>query len=439
MRLLRPRLPLFFILSAFSLIVHLRPDLFAAGTPPIAGAVKGVAEAEIVRLHQVPDASSEAVGAVARGETLWLVPSVEDWCRVVTEDGVRGWAPKAAFALAPITSSEIPVMAVFAHEEGVGYWHALLGKEGWLTPRLNEILPPDADSPGAPFYATGPNDTRFYLNERGEQLTLPDHRPEGPFRYGLARVRLGNTAYGFVDKSLNLVIPAVWSTAGNFSDGVVYVVDDLDFTQSYLDTSGKTVLQMPEGIQLSADREFGEGLVAFEGEGQRHGFLDRQGRRVLEPVWTLAGVFRGGFCQVSESDFLNGEPLRPFYIDRSGKALQSDQWVASGDFAEGRAVVHFPAIDAYQYIDASGKVLGGATAIYVYADAFSEGLAAVANEDGLFGYINAEGHEHIAPQFDWASAFTRGHAWVEMEGRYALIDKTGQPVTAWFEPPAAAP
>lgn len=429
------RLLLFFSISAILGVAGFPMSLPGADAPPIPGAVKAIAGEEIVRLYKLPEASSEAVGAVTKGESLWIVPTAEDWCRAVTEDGVRGWALKKAFAVGE--PAAIPVLAARGYTEGIGRWHALLGKEGWLTPPLSEILPPDEASPGAPFYATGPGDTRFYLNDRGERLTLPEHNPEGPFRGGLARVRWGNTAYGFVDASLKLVIPAEWSDAGNFSDGLARVRKDL--TQGFIDKKGALVLDVPFDVILPGNAEFHEGLAAFEGNGLLHGFLDRQGNRVLEPAWTMTGEFSGSFCQVSEDDPLSNEPARFFYIDRTGKALRSDQWSAADDFVEGRALVHFVERDAYQFIDATGQVLANSTILYSTADRFSEGLAAVANADGAFGYLDLSGRLAIPHQFEWAGSFTRGHSWVRKDGQYAIIDKTGQPVTAWFAVPVAEP
>lgn len=428
---MKPSLSLFpclpWLLAVFCLAPHL--PLSGADAPPIPGAVKATASQEIVRLHKLPDASSEAVAAVTKGESLWIVPGSEEWCRAVTEDGIRGWASQKAFAAAA-KAAEFRPLAARGYTVDEGPWHALLGKEGWLTPPLAEILPPDDDSPGAPFFARDFTDSRFYLNDRGERLVPAEHNPEGPFRGGLARVRWGNTAYGFVDASLKLVIPANWDSAGNFSEGLAYVRKDL--TQGYIDATGKLVLDVPYDVILSGDQEFQEGLVAYEGEGQLRGFLDRQGRRVLEPKWTIVTGFSEGFAAVTQDDILGDEPTRYHYIGRTGQALRSDEWSAEGPFSQGRAVVSPTGADARQFIDATGKVVGGGGTFSIAAS-FSEGLAAVGDEDGVLGYVNLEGHLVIPHQFEWAGSFTNGHAWVRRDGRYAIIDKTGQPIAGYFE------
>ena len=64
--------------------------------------------------------------------------------------------------------------------------------------------------------------------------------------------------------------------------------------------------------------------------------------------------------------------------------------------------------------------------VYLYVDFFSEGMAAVKDENGM-GYVNREGEPVIPTQFQTTRAFSDGLAVVEKkDGTYAYIDKTGK-------------
>lgn len=66
---------------------------------------------------------------------------------------------------------------------------------------------------------------------------------------------------------------------------------------------------------------------------------------------------------------------------------------------------------------------------YDYALAFSEGLAAV-SKDGKCGYIDASGKAVIALQYEDTASFSEGLAAVGQNGKFGFIDKTGKTVVA---------
>ena len=56
---------------------------------------------------------------------------------------------------------------------------------------------------------------------------------------------------------------------------------------------------------------------------------------------------------------------------------------------------------------------------------FSEGYAAFQNEQGLYGYIDAQGETVLPFAYEVASRFVNGRAWVKQDGLYRLIDRSG--------------
>ncbi len=54
------------------------------------------------------------------------------------------------------------------------------------------------------------------------------------------------------------------------------------------------------------------------------------------------------------------------------------------------------------------------------------------SRDNLWGYIDENGHERIAPQYDWNEPFSEGLALVSKKDKIAFIDKTGKPITEYI-------
>lgn len=48
--------------------------------------------------------------------------------------------------------------------------------------------------------------------------------------------------------------------------------------------------------------------------------------------------------------------------------------------------------------------------------------------DGLYGYMNAEYQVFVEPQYEEAMLFTEGFACVKKDGRWQIIDLTGEVV-----------
>lgn len=84
------------------------------------------------------------------------------------------------------------------------------------------------------------------------------------------------------------------------------------------------------------------------------------------------------------------------------------------------------------YIDSSGKIV--IKPQFVWAEEFSEGLAAFENEEGKHGYIDESGAVVIQPKFDNWTNFSEGLAAVSIALEWGYIDKTGK----WAIPPQFA-
>ncbi len=195
----------------------------------------------------------------------------------------------------------------------------------------------------------------------------------------------------------------------------------------------------------------------------RYGYMDTTGRVLITTQFKDAQSFSDGFAAV-EVDGKWG------YIDRNGQMMIQPQFLKARPFVDGRARVEVSP-DSWRYIDRTGKVASDIVFKWsIYADDFSEGLAAIYVEDakrfeclpgvdqdvrrqyndegrpyvsssfcGRWGFVDLAGKLVIDPQFIEAFRFSDGLAAVRVRSPnvedqkswlYGYIDRTGARVIA---------
>jgi hypothetical protein len=182
------------------------------------------------------------------------------------------------------------------------------------------------------------------------------------------------------------------------------------------------------------------------------GFIDQQGKIVIEPQFDLTLETLGGKA-FSENLHPVAKDGKWGYIDRRGAVQIPFQFSQAQQFSEGLAAVRVETVRdgqytaKYGYIDHSGALR--IPAIFDNAGAFSEGLACVGRNYKI-GYIDKGGSFVIEPRFDgmspeWstfaegrAGAYQKGAAdpqkhlgGAAQDGLWGYIDKTG----GWTIPP----
>lgn len=257
-----------------------------------------------------------------------------------------------------------------------------------------------------------------YIDRTGIYAILPQFQGAFPFSEGLAHVRLGDGTEGHIDKSGRLVIQG---SSGMMRDGLLIIMEK--DKAIFVDRTGKALFEAPRNAWLVEG-----GLVAFIQNG-RMGFMDRQGREIIPPLYR---------CDVNWRHRQFAERITPVsaklpdgtekfgFIDKTGQVVVDFQYEWAQQFFEGLAVV-FKA-GKYGYVDADGRV--AIPLQYEGADHFSEGLAAV-KVNGKWGFIDTQGRMVIPPQYlgrAWGSPmiFREGMAAVRTETGTGVIDRTGR-------------
>lgn len=186
---------------------------------------------------------------------------------------------------------------------------------------------------------------------------------------------------GFSDEKGNIVIPLKYENAGNFSEGLAWVVENSKF-----------------------------------------GFIDKNDQIVISAKYDFAEDFNNGSAIVE----VNG---KYGLIDKTGEEIIPIKYDDCKRFSEGLAPVR--AGTKWGFIDETG--LEKISPQYDQVDDFSENLAGVDIND-KWGFINKTGQMIIKPQFYSTCQFSEGLAFVyqndKQKWEYLLIDKQGNVISS---------
>lgn len=246
--------------------------------------------------------------------------------------------------------------------------------------------------------------------------------------------------YGYQTKSGEVIIPATFDDARDFSGGLARVnigatrrvAGPMGGKWGYIDEHGVAVIPI---VFLFA-RDFSHGLAHVVTYNWESGYIDTTGRTVIKLArHTSGGDFSEGLAAVSRSeDSGTNRTYLTDYIDTQGKVLFT--LPASGkEFHEGLAAagVQNPEVPSgndgshlYGFIDRKGDWVIQPT--YARVGEFSCGLAPVCvkpetgwNDDARWGYLDISGKLVIEAQFNEARPFYKGFALVHAGGQYVTM------------------
>ncbi len=182
---------------------------------------------------------------------------------------------------------------------------------------------------------------------------------------------------------------------------------------------------------------FTDGLAAVQ-QKQKWGFIDTKGRMVIEPQFVQVGLFSDGMAS-----FRKKQVTDPWgYIDQTGKVVIQPHFDCAEKFRQGIARVGFETRQSkllsriadvgttcdYQFIDRQGKFVPEPVPTHDATGEAGELIPFRKNE--LAGYLNAKGEVVIEPQFQVAAPFSAGLARACKEGLFGYIDQRGEWVIA---------
>lgn len=146
----------------------------------------------------------------------------------------------------------------------------------------------------------------------------------GYFTAGLAWVRTGDDQVGFIDKSNNLVIKPVYVAVKEF--------DPVSERARVKNSAGEWLYINKEGSELRVDADhfgdFSEGLCSLDQSSNSgvYGFIDKEGKWVIEPKFEATGDFHLGVCRVRNNKLWG-------FIDKDGNVIIETKFDGVHDFA----------------------------------------------------------------------------------------------------------
>lgn len=188
-----------------------------------------------------------------------------------------------------------------------------------------------------------------FINQVGEIVIPCDFQLAGDFFDDTTWV-LSNNKYGFIDKLGNKIVPCKYQAAGNFSEGLAAVV--LNDKLGFIDKQGNCIIPFIFDRYVSNMPKFSEGLASVCLNG-KWGYIDRFGNTVIPFVFDMAFDFSGGVARVTTVDYEQFKKYPCWYdnstiifeiskygfIDKDGKQVVECLYNRARDFSSGLARV----------------------------------------------------------------------------------------------------
>ena len=239
----------------------------------------------------------------------------------------------------------------------------------------------------------------FFYDKKGRLLSINKTAP-GPMSEGKAYFKGENGLFGFVDTTGAVVIDSVFRRVGNFSGGLVKVIDTLGRV-GFANESGQMAFTVPIDTEDFDKKlkDFKDGRALFSLQGVKWGYLDREGQLAIDTTYlSISKPFAFGLAIV----------YKPY-----GRARTRTQGQRGP----------FPKL-----IDTGGNTIVELE-VYQKIQAFDEyGIALVQHMDGTWGLYDAKqkaeittSRYHLIEHFEWQTRRSIKHT-----GYYKVIDKSGK-------------
>jgi hypothetical protein len=197
---------------------------------------------------------------------------------------------------------------------------------------------------------------------------------------------------------------------------------------SYFLLNGNDTSQS-EPIASNENEEVITSLHPFTKDGLV-GFINQDGKVIIEETFNRV-ITKRGYAHDELIPVKKTEKGKVGYIDKTGTFVIEPTFEAAFPFQEEIAMVILNG--KVGYIGKDGEFIVEPS--YSFKDFpfsegiemtfFNEGLAAVQVEGKGWGYVDTSGAVVIEPQFEFASRFSEGLAFVKVDEKYGFIDTSG--------------
>lgn len=201
---------------------------------------------------------------------------------------------------------------------------------GYIDKEGNEVIPLGKLSglnscfcEGFAVIGDGYDQKKGYINKKGEIVIPQIYSDAGDFSEGLAPVKSEETKlWGYIDKTGKMIIPMEYEDAKSFSENVAYVVKN--GLAGYIDTSGKTVIDFKFKTDENnfTDKNFYNDLAVAIDDSGKYGYIDKTGNFVIAAKYKEADPFIGDVAFVlSENQAYTNGYGSSFLINNVGERI----------------------------------------------------------------------------------------------------------------------
>ncbi len=253
---------------------------------------------------------------------------------------------------------------------------------------------------------------------------------DGAYEFSGCTQHLHGCKFGVIDKTGKFVVKPIYSKLTRVADDVFDFRLYEKHSGGLIDKTGKVLLDLP---YAEDSWELSEGLIPFSWHRdksdsiERYGFVDLKGNIVIDRKFSFAYPFSEGRALVT--DYSRGSTGNGF-IDKTGELVVSMQFSDAESFCDGVAAVEVIKDDKkrWGFIDLDGKFV--VPPKFERVSNFAEGLACVQlpeEEGGNYGYIDKSEDFALPAIYKDADSFYDNRAIVTMENmKKGIIDRNGK-------------
>lgn len=256
-------------------------------------------------------------------------------------------------------------------------------------------------------------DSTVYINSKDRVKLSSNASTSSLLRNDLFIVKQDGL-YGFIDDDAKQILPAIYGGVTPFYDGYAWVVRRDDYP-SYINKKGELQFTLREAEMVEI---FYEDLARFavkSGKQLSYGFVDKNGDKVIKPIYNDASHFSSGLAAVMGSDKKWG------YINAQGEVFLPAKYNSAKPFNGEEAIVMVNG--KWGIINTEGGYILEPT---MDAIIYDNGLY-IAKHNDVWGWCKGNGEWVIEPQFKLAKRFFDADiAPVLVNDRWGYVNRDGE-------------
>ena len=260
----------------------------------------------------------------------------------------------------------------------------------FITEEGRQIIPnlyDDVDEFSEGLCAVSRNGKYGYINKSGKIEIDYLFDEADPFEDGFALVKVNGKA-SVINRDGEMLVEPKFDDVSIPHDNRILFLDSVKY--GYMDTRGNIII--PAQFEIAND--FSGGMAIAGKEEDELGIIDRKGQWVLPPKYTSVFIQPNGLIRVEENDQFG-------LLNRLGDAVIPVTYDAIGKFSSGLVLV--AKNEKFGYADVSGRLV--IPLLYdfdlqtIYRNEFNKGFAEV-KEKGKSALIDSTGNKVISFQYE---------------------------------------